>query len=242
MTSRFSYYRPRGVPGCYIIEVVLDLADTETGEVWVARNREHNCGQCGKQQPTSVQEHAVNGTRQLAQYIIGNFIAGDTITVKIHDEACEPIFQETSHVATMQGFVHELIPFYLNDQVWNKVCLNPIDLIDKDCGEEAFDSVPRASGVPQSLRRVVPLDVEVILGVSPRELPSFLSSRIGYYDLVFVSRPNNLRSLLSALDEIPTRASNLPILYDAEAIFAIREALRHAVEGYSALLGRGLVD
>jgi len=163
MTSRFSYYRPRGVPGCYIIEVVLDLADTETGEVWVARNREHNCGQCGKQQPTSVQEHAVNGTRQLAQYIIGNFIAGDTITVKIHDEACEPIFQETSHVATMQGFVHELIPFYLNDQVWNKVCLNPIDLIDKDCGEEAFDSVPRASGVPQSLRRVVPKGQQFLL-------------------------------------------------------------------------------
>jgi O-antigen biosynthesis protein len=83
----------------------------------------------------------------------------------------------------------------------------------------------------ESLRRVVPLDVEVILGVSPGQLSSFLSSRIGYYDLIFVSRPNNMRSLLAALDELPTRAGEIRILYDAEAIFAAREALRHAVEG-----------
>jgi hypothetical protein len=48
MACHFRYYRPRGVPGNYIVEIVLNLADTETGEVWVARNRDHNCGHCGK--------------------------------------------------------------------------------------------------------------------------------------------------------------------------------------------------
>src|SRR5438270_2177384 len=128
MASRFSYYRPRGVPGNYIIEVVLDLADTENGEVWVARNRGRNCGHCGKQEPTTVKVSADNGTRHLAQYIIGDFIAGDSITVKIQDENVVPI-QETQHIATMRGFTHDLLPFYHDRQVWDKVYLNPIYLI-----------------------------------------------------------------------------------------------------------------
>src|SRR5262245_47606401 len=54
-----------------------------------------------------------------------------------------------------------------------------------------------------TLRRVVPHDVEVILGVSPLQLRSLLLSRTGQYDLIFVSRPSNMRSLLSVLELTP---------------------------------------
>ncbi|HYT43479.1 MAG TPA: hypothetical protein VEP90_14165, partial [Methylomirabilota bacterium] len=91
MSSCFRYYRPRGIMGNYIVEVILDLADTETGEVWVARNRDHNCGYCGKQTPQTVEAHPKNGTRQLSQYIIGDFVVGDIITIKIKDELVVPI-------------------------------------------------------------------------------------------------------------------------------------------------------
>src|SRR5262249_33102747 len=74
---------------------------------------------------------------------------------------------------------------------------------------------------PQALRRVVPHGWEVVLGVSPLQLRSFLLSRSGQYDLIFVSRPNNMRSLLSVLERMPAAMRRLPILYDAEAIFAL---------------------
>ena len=80
----------------------------------------------------------------------------------------------------------------------------------------------------ESLRRVVPLDVEVMLGVTALTLGSFLSSRRGRYDLIFVSRPNNMAALVAASTE------DVPILYDAEAIWAKRVLLQSAIEGKPA--------
>jgi hypothetical protein len=142
MASSFTYYRPRGIKGNYIVEIVLDLADTETGEVWVARNRNHNCGHCGRQSPTATPVHASNGTLQFAQYVIGSIVPDDTITIQVRDEAATA-FQETRHIATMRGFTHDLIPFQLNGHVWRKVGLNSIMLIDLDYSERPFDAIPR---------------------------------------------------------------------------------------------------
>lgn len=142
MSSSFTYYRPRGIKGNYIVEIILDLADTETGEVWVARNRDYNCGHCGRQSPTATPVRASNGTLQFAQYVIGSIVAGDTITIRIRDEATTP-FQETRHTATMRGFAHELLPFQLNGHVWRKVGLNSISLFDLDYSERPLDAIPR---------------------------------------------------------------------------------------------------
>ena len=142
MASSFSYYRPRGISGCYIVEIVLDLADTEKGEVWVARNRDHPCGHCGKQTPLPIEVIPQNGTKQCAHYFISNFVVGDTITIKIKDTSVVPI-QETRHSATMAGFYHELVPFKLNGITWDDVYLNPIYLVDMDCSDKWFDKVPR---------------------------------------------------------------------------------------------------
>jgi O-antigen biosynthesis protein len=84
---------------------------------------------------------------------------------------------------------------------------------------------------PSRFRSVLPPEVDVILGISPEQLSSFLSSRIIDYDLVFVSRPNNMRLFLSALGKLSMPTKSIPIIYDSEAIFAIREILRHTVEG-----------
>src|SRR5262245_5324727 len=85
----------------------------------------------------------------------------------------------------------------------------------------------------ESVRRVVPLEIEVMLGTAASVLNLFLSSRVGYYDLVFVSRPNNLRTYLSALSALETTQRDkmraVPIIYDAEAIWALRENLQRAV-------------
>ena len=152
MSSRFVYYRPRGVPGNYIVQVVLDLADTETGEVWVARNREYHCGHCGRQAPVTIQAHPASGTSSLVEYIIGNIIADDQITIIIRDENVVPQ-QETSHTATMRGFYHKALPYtHWGGKVWSEkqIRLNAIDLYDLDYANKPFDRLcqPRDSRTP----------------------------------------------------------------------------------------------
>lgn len=77
----------------------------------------------------------------------------------------------------------------------------------------------------QSARRVLPSGVELVLEMSPEKLEPYLASRSGQFDLIFVSRPNNMRLLLKSLRK------KVPILYDAEAIFSSREILQRFVEG-----------
>ena len=152
----FNYRRPRGIMGNYRVDVFLILGDTETGEVWVARNRDHNCGHCGKQEPQHVAERPSNGTLRAVMYNIRDIVAGDIITIKIKDEEVVPI-QETRHKATMEGFYHEPVPFRLNGNTWDSVCLNPVYLTDLDRSNKAFDVVPRESKprLPQPVKVMI---------------------------------------------------------------------------------------
>lgn len=58
---------------------------------------------------------------------------------------------------------------------------------------------------------------------------AFLRDRRGYYDAVFVSRPHNLEK---ALPELRRHAAGVPVIYDAEAVFTLRDILyKEAVKG-----------
>lgn len=83
-------------------------------------------------------------------------------------------------------------------------------------------------GTPAAVPGVVPDAVEIEHGVTPLSLGRFLHERAGRFDLLLVSRPDNLRSVLSAR---PASWLGVPLLYDAEAIWANRTALQRAVEG-----------
>lgn len=71
----------------------------------------------------------------------------------------------------------------------------------------------------------IPAGVEVMIGYGPEQLESFLNERAGYYDLVLVSRPENLKLVRSILDR-RGKAFVKALIYDAEAIFANRESGR----------------
>jgi hypothetical protein len=147
--------------------------------VWVARNRDHNCGYCGKQTPLPKELIPQNGTKQRAHYIICNFIVGDIITIKINDTSVVPI-QETRHTATMEGFYHELVPFKLNGTVWDNVYLNPIYLVDMDCSEKWFDKLPREPQPQLTLPRASDYgvyDTYQVSKVPDREVPNRLPYR-----------------------------------------------------------------
>src|SRR5437879_5643824 len=86
---------------------------------------------------------------------------------------------------------------------------------------------PNASKI--EARRVLPSTVDLALGIKPTALASFLQSRIREFDLILASRPANMRTLRTALAQLPADLQHIPILYDAEAIFSAREILQYAV-------------
>ncbi|CAD5929182.1 O-antigen biosynthesis protein RfbC [Planktothrix tepida] len=68
----------------------------------------------------------------------------------------------------------------------------------------------------------IPQTVEIMRGYGLVMLEDFLRERQGYYDLVFVSRPHNIKHLNSILVK-ENFLNSAKIIYDAEAIFSIRD-------------------
>lgn len=80
----------------------------------------------------------------------------------------------------------------------------------------------------------LPRDVEVILDSGEPGLGRFLESRRGYYDILFVSRPHNMQKLRKVVDSDPGLIDGIELVYDAEAVFAVREVQRMALTGRAA--------
>jgi len=75
----------------------------------------------------------------------------------------------------------------------------------------------------------VPAEVEIMLGLGRERLRPFLVERAGHYHRVIVSRPDNMRLLASSIDR--GRCAGAPLVYDAEALFAARDAQRRRLSG-----------
>jgi hypothetical protein len=63
------------------------------------------------------------------------------------------------------------------------------------------------------------------------EIGQLLADRRGQFDALLVSRPHNMRRVLEVLRVNPGIIANVTLIYDAEALFAEREILRHEVQG-----------
>lgn len=89
-------------------------------------------------------------------------------------------------------------------------------VVPSESWEEAYADVPR--------------EVELMLGLGANGLAGFLRDRATFYDVMVVSRPHNMRELREAMPTWP--AGRRPrLVYDAEAIFALREASRRRLNG-----------
>ena len=94
-----------------------------------------------------------------------------------------------------------LYPLFLFDEEWSKV----------------YSDIPR--------------DVEVMIGAGPDKLKPFLRNRGGYYDFIIVSRPHNMERFQPILVAHPEWFDKTRVVYDAEALFAHRQAGRRKVSG-----------
>ena len=86
-------------------------------------------------------------------------------------------------------------------------------------------------------------EVEVCGGVGEAELAAFLRARAGYYDVVLVSRPENLQALRRSIGTGREALGRARLIYDAEALFSARLATKASLEGrpHSALAQAALL-
>ncbi|HEY8574109.1 rhamnan synthesis F family protein [Phenylobacterium sp.] len=70
----------------------------------------------------------------------------------------------------------------------------------------------------------VPPDVEIAAERGRENLAQFMHERVGFYDAAIVSRPHNMEPFARALRQVPQFLTRDRIIYDAEAIFAARDA------------------
>jgi GT2 family glycosyltransferase len=81
------------------------------------------------------------------------------------------------------------------------------------------------------VRQSIDPRVEVFIQGSASQLRAFLQSRVGYYDAFLVCRPHNMRAFLDAVGSDRDLLGDGKIIYDAEAVFACRDLLRHQSAG-----------
>jgi len=86
----------------------------------------------------------------------------------------------------------------------------------------------------EDIARALPETVEVITDRGLAGFAGFLAERAGYYDLVMVSRPHNMEVLQSVLRGHDDWLQGARIVFDAEALFSLRDIAK------AALLGRPL--
>jgi GT2 family glycosyltransferase/glycosyltransferase involved in cell wall biosynthesis len=77
----------------------------------------------------------------------------------------------------------------------------------------------------------IPQTVEIAMGHGLDGLEAFLERRRGVYDVLVVSRPTNLAALQPIRSRRPDLFEGIRLVYDAEALFALREIAWAGVQG-----------
>lgn len=88
----------------------------------------------------------------------------------------------------------------------------------------------------------LPLEVEVAMGLGVAGLKDYLANRRGYYDTLWVSRPHNMKVIVRLHEKRPDLFEGMRIVYDAEAVFAVREAHKARLFNDRAALAKAEAD
>ncbi|QEE39056.1 MULTISPECIES: glycosyltransferase [unclassified Methylobacterium] len=81
------------------------------------------------------------------------------------------------------------------------------------------------------LRSHCSVDVEFVLGSDRPVLTQLIEERPGYYDGIFVCRPNNMHVIQAHFLQNSAPYRGTALIYDAEAVCAPRDARRRAIHG-----------
>ncbi|MBM4311813.1 MAG: glycosyltransferase [Deltaproteobacteria bacterium] len=79
----------------------------------------------------------------------------------------------------------------------------------------------------------IPRTIEVVAEGGFDRLETFLKTRAGYYTTMIVSRPHNMWIVKKILSRSPDVLAGAQLVYDAEAVFCLRDINKSAVQGKS---------
>ncbi len=82
-----------------------------------------------------------------------------------------------------------------------------------------------------SVYQDIPNEVEVMVDYGPDWIDTFLQERMDYYSVIIVSRPHNMQILKQSFERILQKSTKPKIVYDAEAIFTMRELAQRKLKG-----------
>ncbi|MDX6711424.1 MAG: hypothetical protein QOH96_2440, partial [Blastocatellia bacterium] len=83
----------------------------------------------------------------------------------------------------------------------------------------------------QDVYQDIPREVEVMINHGLPGLERFLLERSDYFDIIFISRPHNMRIFKGLIVRRTDLCARAEIIYDAEAIFTLREIERRRING-----------
>ncbi len=134
MSSTVTYYRPKGVPGIFAVQVTLDLQPSQWAKVDIGRYRDrgYHCGSCGHQQPISPLQTETQRIERYAEF--RDIWERDTITIEIHERElgeegpCQIVVFTASHT----GIQAQSLPCKRHGRTWHQdeLKFNDIALID----------------------------------------------------------------------------------------------------------------
>lgn len=97
------------------------------------------------------------------------------------------------------------------------VTLLPLNFPDEETWDNVYSDIPKR--------------VEIIKGCGRTGFVPFLHSRKDYFAAIIVSRPHNMEFFIDLQWRIYGIQGSPPIIYDAEALFAVRESIKAQVLG-----------
>lgn len=80
-------------------------------------------------------------------------------------------------------------------------------------------------------RAQIPAEVELVVGAGRGGLGSFIATRLGYFDVAWISRPHNMTALRETEAASAFAQGGARVIYDAEALFSVRGMEQARVEG-----------
>ena len=83
----------------------------------------------------------------------------------------------------------------------------------------------------EQARREFHPEIEFVTNVSQHKIEHFLKARTGLIDVMIISRPNNMKILNECFDHSPELLNNFKLIYDAEAVFSVRDMLLSKMNG-----------
>ena len=127
-------------------------------------------------------------------------------------------------------FIDDIFPDPALGSGFGRAC-DMVDILSKHVHQLSFLPLNFPDEKPDHWRSFWDNRVEVLYGVGRKGFEAYIREWVDYFDHIFVSRPHNIEFIRSALPSDLEAKVSAKLVYDAEAIFTLREKMKAELDG-----------